>query len=236
MGVRSPPAPVFTVDILGRRLDLALGEFHGNQASGQHGANASALHCTRAATRSMRQPFRGSRAAMHWPFRPGRWRGGLRDQARAAGHLQVLLGQRAKRNCPSPAKQGRVAGGVGHVRPLPASPARGRGEIMAAAVVAEGSSRLNLRPSGYSAASAASCADSANARYPSAATSSQVSRYAPTPPIYGMNTCGLPGMLTPMYQEFASGIERLVRDLVAMRDPCVLGRLCRLDAVQPVRA
>ncbi len=74
-----------------------------------------------------------------------------------------------------------------------------------ASLVVEASSRLNSRPSDYSAASAASRADNAKPRYPSAAISSQVSRYAPTPPIYGMNTCGLPGMLTPMYQEFASG-------------------------------
>ena len=47
----------------------------------------------------------------------------------------------------------------------------------------------------------------ANPSYPFAATSVHFCRYVPTPPKYGMNTCGLPGIFRPIYQELAAGIS-----------------------------
>ena len=44
---------------------------------------------------------------------------------------------------------------------------------------------------------------SANPSYPFAATSSHFCRYAPTPPMYGINTRGFPGIFAPMYHELA---------------------------------
>jgi hypothetical protein len=44
-----------------------------------------------------------------------------------------------------------------------------------------------------------------NPSYPFAATSSHFCRYAPTPPIYGRKTLGLPGIFAPMYHDAAFG-------------------------------
>ena len=44
-----------------------------------------------------------------------------------------------------------------------------------------------------------------NPSYPVAATSSHFFLYALTPPTYGMNMRGFPGILAPTYHEFASG-------------------------------
>ena len=53
--------------------------------------------------------------------------------------------------------------------------------------------------------------------------------------MYGRNTRGLPGTLAPMYHELAVGNSVMSPQSLTCCDPAGLGRLGRLDALEPVR-